>query len=127
MSAYPWPLAPETLALFSDEVHVWRASLDLPSAWRSRLQQTLSPDELERAKRFRFERDRRRYVVRRGMLRDILGRYLGVEAGELRFVYSAHGKPDLAPLFERDALNRRDGLFIYQLKPSFLACHMQRR
>ena len=32
----------------------------------------------------------------RGLLRAILGRYLGVEADQLRFGYSAHGKPSLA-------------------------------
>ncbi|MBN1147812.1 MAG: 4'-phosphopantetheinyl transferase superfamily protein [Anaerolineales bacterium] len=99
-SACCWPLGPEELALSPDVVHVWAAWLDLPSAWRDRLQRTLSKDELERAGRLRFERDRRRYIARRGLLRDLLGRYLGAAAGELRFVYSDQGKPCLAPGFE---------------------------
>ena len=42
------------------------------------LESILSPDERERVHRFLFERDRRRCLVSRGMLRTLLGRYLDV-------------------------------------------------
>jgi 4'-phosphopantetheinyl transferase len=67
--------------------------LDLPHAWVSDLRQLLSPDEQARAERFRFERDRRRYVVGRGFLRRLLGYCVGEEPGRLRFHYGAKGKP----------------------------------
>jgi 4'-phosphopantetheinyl transferase len=57
---------------------------------------TLSPDEVERAERFRFERHRRRFVVGRGVLRALLGRYLGVEPARISFGYGARGKPHLS-------------------------------
>jgi 4'-phosphopantetheinyl transferase len=88
------------LTLSSAEVHVWRASLDLDSSCVEHLQHALSADELQRAARFHFPRDRRRFTVARGVLRDILGRYLGVPPSELEFRYGAHGKPALAAGFD---------------------------
>ncbi len=61
------------------------------------LERTLSPDERERAARYRFARDRARYIVARGTLRAILGRYLDLDPADLRFVYGPQGKPTLAP------------------------------
>jgi len=65
---------------------------------------TLAPDELRRADRYRFERDRRRFIVARGVLRAILSRYTGVEPGQLRFRYGAQGKPQLVGETGREAL-----------------------
>jgi 4'-phosphopantetheinyl transferase len=77
-----------------DEVHVWSVDLDrLPEAV---LGQPLSANERERGRRFRFERDRRRFVTARGLLRRLLGRYLGLEPSRLRFGYGPRGKPFLA-------------------------------
>ncbi len=46
--------------------------------------------------RFRFERDRRRYLIGRGLLRSLLGRYLDLAPQDLRFENAAAGKPHLA-------------------------------
>ena len=67
----------------------------MPSALRCRLEQTLSDDERCRAGRFYFQSDREHFIVARGVLRSILGSYLGVEARELCFGYGAYGKPAL--------------------------------
>jgi 4'-phosphopantetheinyl transferase len=91
-----WHPPPESLTLGRDEVHVWRAALDRSAADRQRLEQTLSADERTRAGRFYFQRDREQFIAARGLLRAILGRYLCVEPDQLRFGYSAHGKPALA-------------------------------
>src|SRR5262249_53787008 len=77
------------------EVHVWRASLDIPSICIHRLEKTLAVDEHERAARFYFLRDRLRFIVARGLLRAILGRYLRIEPPQLRFCYGRYGKPVL--------------------------------
>ncbi len=58
---------------------------------------TLSDDERSRAARFRFDRDRRRFVVARGALRELLGRCLATDPGQVRFIYNASGKPELDP------------------------------
>ncbi len=77
------------------EVHVWRAWLDVCTEVFGRLEASLAPDERERAARFRFARDRERFVAARGILRDILARYLGVNAAAPRFRYGEAGKPAL--------------------------------
>lgn len=83
------------LTLRSDEVHVWRASLDLKEAWVECVSRTLSPDESERAKRYRFREDRDRYIAARGLLRVILSHYQQTAPDQLRFRYGPHGKPEL--------------------------------
>lgn len=81
--------------LAGGEVHVWRACLDRPEEELADLARLLSPDERERAGRFHFERDRRHFVAGRGILRGILGRYLGRAPEQLAFVYGLRGKPVL--------------------------------
>lgn len=77
------------------DVHVWATELDAGPAVVDSYLRLLSPDEIARARRFRFDRDRDRYVVGRGWLRALLASYLGVEPSSLRFSYSRYGKPDL--------------------------------
>jgi 4'-phosphopantetheinyl transferase len=87
-----WALPSVHPPLSGDEVHVWRASLDRPAADYSRL---LASDEQVRAERFRFERERRRFIVGRGTLRIVLGRYLNTPPEKIKFAYHANGKPSL--------------------------------
>ncbi len=90
-----WCPPPETLTLGSDEVHVWRATLDQTASRVQSLLHTLAPDERARARQFYFQRDREHFVVARGVLRAILSRYLNREPSELHFCYSPYGKPAL--------------------------------
>ncbi len=62
--------------LHPDEVHVWTASRDAPDEVVEAMRALLDEDELRRADRFAFPRDRRQFAVGRGLLRTILGRYL---------------------------------------------------
>jgi 4'-phosphopantetheinyl transferase len=91
----PWLPPPTDLSLPGDEVHVWRSWLDLPTSQLLHLRQTLTADELGRAVRFRFQKDRDRFIAARGLLRTILSRYLGLEPGVLRFSYGPFGRPGL--------------------------------
>jgi 4'-phosphopantetheinyl transferase len=99
-----WRCPPADLTLSSAEVHVWRAALDPVMECVERLQRSLSVDERQRAARFYFPRDRRRFIVARGILRDILGRYLRVPPPDVQFCYSAYGKPALANGPDEDVL-----------------------
>lgn len=85
------------LAARAGHVDVWATALDRPPAACERLRAWLTADETARAARFHFERDARRYVVARGVLRDLLGAYLGLAPGAIRFVYGPRDKPALAP------------------------------
>jgi 4'-phosphopantetheinyl transferase len=91
-----WSCPPATIVLGSDEVHVWRASLDEPASQIDSFLHTLAADERARAERFYFQRDRERFITAHGVLRAILGLYLNRAPECLAFRYGSHGKPALA-------------------------------
>lgn len=95
-----WPAPPEDLKLNGDEVHIFCAQLDLSKSRMAQLSANLSPDEIDRALHFHFERDRNRFIAARGQLREILGWLMNVEPKEIVFSYGDRGKPQLA-----DAVN----------------------
>ena len=92
-----WPPPPDQLALGAAEVHVWRIWLEQPAEIVESLRRLLSTDEQSRAARFHFEKDRRNFIVARGGLRKLLGRYLEIAPADLSFTYGDQGKPALAP------------------------------
>lgn len=97
LSVREWPgsdLEPQKLA--DSEVHVWHASEESQAGERSDLLKLLSDDERQRMNRFRFEEHQNNFLLFRSMLRMLVGSYLGTPPAELRFAYSAHGKPSLA-------------------------------
>lgn len=53
----------------------------------------LSQDEKDKAARFRFFKDRRRFVIARGTLRHLLGRQLNQRPEQINFCYGTYGKP----------------------------------
>jgi 4'-phosphopantetheinyl transferase len=79
-----------------DEIHIWTARLDSGAADRPAESETLSPEEIDRAGRYRFERDRRRFIVARATLRLLLAGYLDTNPASLRIVSGPRGKPELA-------------------------------
>jgi 4'-phosphopantetheinyl transferase len=83
----------------SDEVQCWCVALDAAPETTARLYATLSCEERNRSARFRSERDRQRFIVAHGALHDLLGRCLGTDPGQLRFLYNEYGKPELGPEF----------------------------
>ena len=87
--------------LRENELHVWHTELS-PSEEPPRLQSLLSPDEKQRANRFKFEIDRHRFTIARTRLRQLLAKYLRIEPGDIRFTYSRSGKPQLAGDFRSE-------------------------
>jgi len=87
----PGPIGPA----LDDEIHVWRMSLLGSDVATARFEKSLSDDERARAARFVFGRDKRRFVIGRGVVRSILGGYLGIQAERVEFVYGTEGKPRL--------------------------------
>nr|WP_165360928.1 4'-phosphopantetheinyl transferase superfamily protein [Candidatus Chloroploca sp. Khr17] len=81
--------------LGAHQIHIWRAGLEVSATTLAALWRLLSSDEIERARRFVFERDRRRYVAARGVLRLLLAGYTPYAAGDLVFRYTPEGKPSL--------------------------------
>jgi 4'-phosphopantetheinyl transferase len=77
-----------------DRIEVWRIDLDrqVPDGLDLAL---LSADERDRAARFHFEIDRKRFQCCRSALRLILGRYLRIAPETISFQYQINGKPEL--------------------------------
>ncbi len=112
-----WSTPAKDLTLENKEVHVWRAELDLPAEQVQELAKTLSEDEQLRAQRFHFQKHRQRFIVGRGLLRTILGRYLGIKPEQIQFEYSPRGKPRLGESCCRERLqfnlSHSQGLALY--------------
>ena len=100
-----WVEAPPDLELDDTTIDIWRISLDICAAHHIGMLARLSEEELARAKRFHFERDRHRYISCRGALREILGGYLNLDANALSFSYTRYGKPGLSGAASRVGLN----------------------
>jgi 4'-phosphopantetheinyl transferase len=99
-----WLSAPTDLTLLPDEIHIWRIELDQPEADLQHLRTTLFSDEIARAERFYFQEHRQRFIAGRGILRAILGRYLGIQPLQVEFNYQQRGKPVLAETFADSGL-----------------------
>lgn len=91
----PWLPAPEAPALPEGAVHLWRARFSELRCMAFSSGATLSPDETARAQRFAFDDLRRRFVLGRGFLRAVLGRYLVWPAHQVALAYTPSGKPYL--------------------------------
>jgi 4'-phosphopantetheinyl transferase len=64
----------------------------------------LTEAEHARAKRFRFRADHERFIIRRGLLRVILRRYLPDATSEIQLRAGPNGKPELASPAGADSL-----------------------
>jgi 4'-phosphopantetheinyl transferase len=96
VEAEVWRKAPVELTHPSDRVDVWKVWLDSAELSSEALPGILAPDEVERARRFHFDRDRIRFIACRTALRTILARYLQMSPIEIRFRYESKGKPEIA-------------------------------
>ena len=76
-----------------ERVHIWRANLDISPDEVTHLSTLLSLDETARANKYRFPEHKRRFIVARGILRQLLGNYLDISPNDLKFEYGDRGKP----------------------------------
>ncbi|CAA9250906.1 MAG: 4'-phosphopantetheinyl transferase [uncultured Chloroflexia bacterium] len=117
-----WRVPHADIDLTGNDVHVWRASLSAPARTVQRFQEALSVDEVVRAARYAFAHDRDHFIVARGMLRTILGRYLQLRPGHLRFRYNPYGKPALTAGagYEQLSFNlsHSHGMVLYAITPT---------
>ena len=88
-----WRVISQVPTIRQSEIHIWRINLTSLNDNETQLNDSFSDEECDRAQCFHFVKDRRRFVVRRMALRDLLGKYLGVRAKALRLLHTPHGKP----------------------------------
>jgi 4'-phosphopantetheinyl transferase len=79
-----------------NEIHLWRASLDVGDAEVKALRRLLNPRELERADRFRVPQAARRFIAARAVLRSLVGRATENDPAAVEFEYGERGKPSVA-------------------------------
>jgi len=78
-----------------NEVQVWFASVEEPGTEVEAYFSVLSSSEQQQAKSFRFDRDRKRYVLGKYMVRDLLARALHLRLEQIEFAFNKYGKPTL--------------------------------
>lgn len=90
----------------------------------------LSAEERDRAARFHFDKHRRYFTAARGILRELLGTYLGKPPSAIEFSYNPYGKPAVEGIYfnlshsDNRALYavsraREVGVDIERINPSF--------
>jgi 4'-phosphopantetheinyl transferase len=98
-----WRLSPKSYRLSRRTVHVWRLIFNQLTDNLEFFTKTLSPNERDRADRFRFEKDKAHFIVFTGALKTIIGRYLNCDPRRIQFQYSEFGKPYLMANHDGDA------------------------
>jgi 4'-phosphopantetheinyl transferase len=101
---YGWMPPPARLTLANDEIHVWCFPLDGSAHQDASFWALLSAEEHNRATRFHFEKDRHRYVVAHGVLRQLLSRYTTYAPEQFEFDLGRNGKPSLPKAYGGDQL-----------------------
>jgi len=90
-------LTPDKAAnLANDAVEIVMAPLNVEADAFNALAAWLQDEEQRVAECLHFERDRRRFIVARARLRQILAARLGTQPRAVELAYTAHGKPVLA-------------------------------
>lgn len=87
------------------QVDVWFWSLDVESDERAALRALLTAEERERADRFFHARDRNRWIVSRGRMRQILGDVIGAAPEAIAFGVEDHGRPFLTGASQPPSFN----------------------
>jgi 4'-phosphopantetheinyl transferase len=81
----------------SGEAHLWLCFYEsirdpvLLNGYR----RLLSADELRQQRRFRFERDRHRYLVTRALVRTVLSKYAAIAPEQWLFATNPYGRPEV--------------------------------
>lgn len=90
-----WLKSPNCLTINPSDIHLWKQHLKVSDSEVNRYFKILNHEEKIKAKKFLFEKHKRRFIVARGTLKIILGRYLHIPASTIEFTYSSKGKPRL--------------------------------
>ncbi|MBP6312009.1 MAG: 4'-phosphopantetheinyl transferase superfamily protein [Flavobacteriales bacterium] len=94
-------------------VHAWFATMDQLSNKAEHYWELLDPAERARAERFRFEKDKERFVLGHGWLRELLGVYLELDPALVVMERGDFGKPFLAKSrLQFNLSDTKDAVFI---------------
>jgi 4'-phosphopantetheinyl transferase len=109
-------------------VDTYCVDVDRPEVDIDRYGAVLSAEERGRADQFRFDLHRRRYVARRGILRELIGSYLNCDPAGLAFAHNAYGKPAIARSDLCFNLSHSHGMALYAFcRHTEVGCDIERR
>lgn len=80
--------------LIHQTVHIWVIDLNITEDEISFLKNVLSEDEIIKASKFRFQKDKNCSIITRGALRILSSKYLDLKPEDIVFEYGEFGKPD---------------------------------
>jgi 4'-phosphopantetheinyl transferase len=99
-----WIVPVATPLLGPEDVHVWRVRLDVPHPAVARFAASLPQDERADGERLAFDHLRRRFLVRRGALRRIIGAYLVMPPEDVHLERGERRKPRLGGAHVRSGI-----------------------
>ncbi len=79
----------------NQETHVWSHTIHFDDPFLREAPYLLSSDEMNRAGKYHFEKDKRVYEAGHVLIRKILSHYTAIEAGKLELTPIVNRKPDL--------------------------------
>lgn len=94
-------------------IDVWSQGLDVNEEACTRLTALLSCGERQHAQQFHRAIDRRRYCVRRGILREVLAHYLSCGPRDVPIAHTEFGKPYVEDSDVTFSLSHSRGLALY--------------
>lgn len=83
-----------SLKINANSVHLWL--VEISSLDSSIFDDFFSTEEIRKAEAFFFSKDRQTFLVCRGLLRFLTGKYLNIDASRIEFRYNRYGKPEIA-------------------------------
>lgn len=81
------------LTLNRGDIHVWQAHFSAHQA--THFASVLSLDEQQRANRYLADDVRNHFIIGRGILRTLIGRYLDISPQAITFTFGERGKPEI--------------------------------
>jgi len=99
-----WSPTCEVVPLADNALHIWRALASEHEPALARYTRYLSIEELQRAGRLRRPEVKNRFIISRGLLRALLGNYLGCRPESIHIASSLQGKPHLPAPFSASQL-----------------------
>lgn len=83
----------QDLTMACGELHIWSVRINDHNDRLEKYWQLLNEQEIQKARAFKFIKDRRCFIIARGALRSLLGSYLHISPGGIEFKYGPYGKP----------------------------------
>ena len=95
MADFNWANATQKSFILNNTIHIWKINYSDFDNEESALLNNLSKQETNRANKFYFSIDKKRYLLTRALLKNILSRITDTPARQLHFKFNEHGKPYL--------------------------------